>query len=129
MDTGIIIQKETGGVRRLPVAYQPGYTCLGHLYLQRDVKGRITPEVAFGAFVKVVQGYLKHLDGKRGGYSLESLRTEKDVIDVISTLTGSVTNRTMVLQLTVLGRRSNKLPQKPVGYWRKIVGDLMPELE
>jgi len=111
------------------VPHAPGHTCLGHLYLERDENQKITADMAFGAFVKVVQSYLKHLAGKRGGYSLESLRTEKDVIDVISTLTGSMTSRTMVLQLAVIGRRSSKLPKIPLKDWRKIISDLMPELE
>ncbi len=112
-----------------PVHHAPGNTALGHLYLKRDENEKIMADTAFGVFVRIVQGYLKHLDGKHGGYSLESLRTEKDVIDVISTLTPGTTNRRMSLQLSVLGRRSNKLPQKPPSYWRKIVSDLMPELE
>ncbi len=118
-----------GKHRAPPVHHVPGQTALGHLYLERDESEKITADTAFGVFVRIVQGYLKHLDGKRGGHSLESLRTEKDVIDVISTLTPGTTNRRMSLQLSVIGRRSNKLPTLPLKDWRKIVSDLMPELE
>lgn len=73
--------------------------------------------------------YVKCLDGKHGGYSLADLRADKDVIDVISTLTATMTKRTMSLQLAVISMRTRKLPYKPSREWRKIVNELMPELE
>ena len=126
---GITIRKETGGVRPLASGSRPGCNCLGNLYLERDENGKITPTVAFGASVKIFEMYLKNLNGKRGGYSLVDLRMDKDVIDVISALTGTITQRKMASQLAVIGLRTHKLPRKSVRDWMKIINDLMPELE
>jgi len=129
MPDGITIRREIGGVRPLAIASRAGCNCLGNLYLQRDENGKIMPAVVFGAAVKIFEMYLKHLSGKRGGYSLEGLRMDKDVIDVISALTGTITKRRMTLQLAVIGLRTHKLPRKSSRDWLKIVNDLMPELE
>lgn len=129
MADGIAIRREIGGMRPMDVASRPGCDCLGGLYFQRDENGKIMPAAVFGAAVKTFEMYVKHLNGKRGGYSLEGLRMDKDVIDVISALTGTITKRRMTLQLAVIGLRTHKLPRKSSRDWLKIVNDLMPELE
>ena len=108
---------------------EPGCSCLGHLYLERDNDQKVSVNAAFGAAVKIVSMYVKHLAGKHGGYSLVDLRTDKDVIDVISTLTTTMIKRTMSLQLAVISMRTRKLPYKPSRDWRRIVNELMLELE